>query len=273
MLKDARFRGRVVETAGFLKAHGMSEARTGVILGSGLSPLVDRVEVEHMLPYSTIPNFPIPTVVGHPGKLAKGKIGHKTLLVMQGRFHYYEGYAPQEATFPVWVMNELGVRTLIVTNAAGGINKGFHPGSLMLISDQIGLMGKNPLRGLTDVKVDMGDCYSPRLRGLAQKVAHRLGIPIRSGVLAGFSGPAYETPAEVEMARRMGADAASMSTTYEVIVAKALGMEVLGISCISNVLSSNGPRSINHGEVIAAVQRVKDKFDLLLTGLVEHLDR
>lgn len=271
MWKRNRFEVQLEETVDFLRAKGMQDVPLGVILGSGFDSFIEKVDQGCSLPYSAIPHFPYSTVQGHLGKLIQGRVGRRLLLVMQGRLHYYEGYSPTQVTFPIWVMERLGVKVLIVSTAAGGLSPSFQPGDLMLITDQISLMGKSPLWGLTYLRVDMKDCYSPSLRGLAQKVAQELRIPLREGVLAFFPGPTYETPAEAELARRMGAHAVSMSTAPEVIVARALGIEVLGISCISNILQPNRRRNLDHKEVLTTVQRAGERFTLLLLGLIECL--
>ncbi len=252
----------------------------GLILGSGLGPLADAVEDADCIPYADIPHWPIPTVTGHSGQLIAGRLEGRPVLVMQGRAHYYEGYPMDQVTLPVRVMQLLGVRILIVTNAAGGINPAFRPGDLMLIIDHIGLIGMtglNPLRGPNDDSLgprfpDMSQAYDPALRALAGQVASELGISLQRGVYICLSGPSFETPADVRFLRTIGADAVGMSTVPEVIVARHGGLRVLGISGISNVLQLGlADQPTTHDEVLAAGQIIVPRLIALLRGILRAL--
>jgi purine-nucleoside phosphorylase len=247
-----------------------------LVLGSGLGVLAERMERISVIPYGDIPNFPISTVEGHAGELIIGRAAGRPVVLMNGRFHLYEGYDAQTIAFPVRVMRALGARTLVVTNAAGGINTGFQPGDLMLIEDHINLTGKNPLIGPNDEQIgprfpDMSEAYGRRLRELAQQAADEQGISLVRGVYAGLLGPSYETPAEIRMLRALGADAVGMSTVNEVIAARHAGMEVLGISCISNMAAGILPRPLSHREVMETAERVKEKFLSLVLAILPKL--
>ncbi|MDP4083798.1 MAG: purine-nucleoside phosphorylase [Bacillota bacterium] len=256
---------KIQNAAQFLKSKYTRKPKLGLILGSGLGVLADEINNPVKIPYSEIPDFPVSTVEGHAGQLVFGQLNTVEVVAMQGRFHYYEGYSFDKVTFPVRVMKELGVEMLIVTNAAGGVNESFSPGDLMLISDHINNMGSNPLMGPNDTRIgvrfpDMSEAYSNRLRVLAKEVASRLNINIKEGVYVGFTGPSYETPAEIKMVRTIGGDAVGMSTVPEVIVARHSGIEVLGISCISNMAAGILDQPLNHEEVIETTERVKANF-------------
>lgn len=248
----------------------------GLILGSGLGALGDEVENPIVVPYEQIPNFPQSTVEGHAGQLVMGTLKGKKVLVMQGRFHYYEGYSIQDVTLPVKVMKKLGVDKLIVTNAAGGINRNFHPGDLMLITDHINLTGNNPLLGPNDNELgprfpDMSEAYNKSLRQVALTVAKEQNLNLQQGVYVGLTGPTYETPAEIRYLGIIGGDAVGMSTVPEVIVANYLGMQVLGISCISNMAAGILDRKLDHSEVMETAEKVKTHFLQLVKGIVEKL--
>ncbi len=250
--------------------------KTGLILGSGLGDLADEMTDKVIIPYEEIPGFLRSTVEGHKGRLVAGYLEGQACLAMQGRFHYYEGYDLKQVTLPVRVMKELGIMQLIVTNAAGGINYSFQPGDLMVITDHINLMGANPLRG-PNVEdqgprfPDLSQAYSLRLQKLALQVAEALNIPIKQGVYIGVSGPSYETPAEIRMFRALGADAVGMSTVPEVIVARHCGLEVLGISCISNMAAGILDQPLSHEEVVETANRVKTTFTQLVKGILARL--
>lgn len=249
----------------------------GIILGSGLGSFAEQVENPLVIPYKEIPNFPVSTVPGHAGRLVAGTIGSKKVLVLQGRFHYYEGYEMYEVTFPVRVMKSLGLEGLIVTNAAGGINGNFHPGDIVLIKDHINLMGENPLRGGNISKhgtrfPDLSEAYHSAWREKALKVMEQSGIKPQEGVYAGLSGPSYETPAEIRYLRNIGADLVGMSTVPEVIVANHVGMKVLGISCVTNMAAGILPQKLNHEEVIATADRIEKTFVEFVRKLVITLD-
>lgn len=266
----------VMEAVAFIRSRVSLAPAIAVILGSGLSEFVARVEEPVEFAYSAIPCWPTATVVGHPGRLVIGRIARRPVAVLAGRAHYYEGVPMDRVTLPVRVVARLGVRTLIATNAAGGINPGFEPGTLMVIDDHLNLMGTNPLVGPNDERFgprfpDMTEAYSPRLRQVADQAAAALGIGVRHGVYAAVAGPSYETPAEIRALRILGADAVGMSTVPEVIVARHMGVEVLGISCITNPAAGVRPRPLSHDEVIETAARVGAAFGALLTGIIERL--
>jgi len=247
----------------------------GLILGSGLGILAEEIKDAVAIPYSEIPNFPVSTVHGHAGQLVIGQLSGKTVIAMQGRFHHYEGYTMDKVTFPVRVMKLLGVEKLIVTNAAGGVNKDFTPGDLMLITDHINMMG-NPLIGANDERFgprfpDMSTAYDREFQQLARTVAADLNIKIQEGVYLGLTGPTYETPAEIRMIRTLGGDAVGMSTVPEVIVANHSSMRVLGISCITNMAAGILDQPLNHEEVIETTEKVKNTFLLYVKELVKNL--
>lgn len=237
--------------------------------------LANQIVADKVIPYSEIPHFPQSTVEGHQGQLVIGKLKGKNVIAMQGRFHYYEGYAMEQVTFPVRVMQALGVHSLIVTNAAGGINTNFQPGDLMVITDHINNFGTNPLIGPNEASLerfpDMSHAYDRAYIKKAFEGAKKLDIPLKEGVYAGNTGPTYETPAEVNMLRILGADAVGMSTVPEVIVAKHVGMRVLGISCISNMAAGILNKPLSHEEVIETTERVKEGFLELVQYLIQAL--
>ncbi|WP_350344706.1 purine-nucleoside phosphorylase [Proteinivorax tanatarense] len=248
----------------------------GLILGSGLGVLAEEIEESVKIPYSEIPNFPVSTVSGHAGQLVLGRLGGKNVIAMQGRFHFYEGYRQQELTLPVRVMRLLGTEKVIITNAAGGVNKDFKVGQLMLIEDHINLTGSNPLIGknldhLGPRFPDMSQAYNPELKKIADDAAQKLDINLRKGVYAGFSGPNYETPSEIKMCRKLGADAAGMSTVPEVTVAVHCGMEVLGISCITNMAAGILDVKLDHKEVIEVTQKVRKDFIKLVKEILNQM--
>jgi purine-nucleoside phosphorylase len=269
---------RAWEAADAIRARSVrpGEARIAVILGSGLGAFADSLQQRVIIPYHEIPHFPRSTVVGHVGQLVLGLAHGIPVVVMQGRFHYYEGYDLWQVTFPIRVMGLLGVRRLIVTNAAGGINQRFRPGSLMVIRDHINLMGANPLRGPNDERFgprfpDMTDVYSAALCEMVRQEARELGIALEEGVYVAVSGPSYETPAEIRMLRTLGADAVGMSTVPEAIVARQMGMEVLGLSVITNLAAGVIDRPLHHDEVLEAAERLGPRLTELLRRLVVRL--
>lgn len=269
-------RTAIEQAAQFLKEKFPTPPQIGLILGSGLGVLADEIQQAIKIPYSDIPNFPVSTVEGHAGQLVYGQLEGATVVVMQGRFHYYEGYSFDKVTFPVRVMKALGVEQLIVTNAAGGVNESFEPGDLMIISDHINNMAGNPLIGPNDSSLgvrfpDMTEAYSKRLRQLAKDVANEIGLRVREGVYVANTGPAYETPAEIRMIRIMGGDAVGMSTVPEVIVARHAGMEVLGISCISNMAAGILDQPLTHDEVIETTEKVKADFLRFVKAIVRNM--
>ncbi len=249
----------------------------GIILGSGLGKLADLAEDSLIIKYEDIPHFPVSTVAGHSGKLIVGKIASKTVMMMQGRFHYYEGYEMNEVTFPVRVMQVLGIKNLIVTNAAGGVNKEFRPGDLVLIKDHLNLMGANPLRGanLSDLGArfpDLSEAFNQEWRKKALNLMPKVGLEPKEGVYAAVSGPSYETPSEILYLRTIGADLVGMSTAPEVIVANHGGMKVLGISCVTNMAAGVLPEKLSHNEVIATTQRIEQQFVGFVKALIGILE-
>lgn len=256
------------ETAAFIQNNGVGVVEFGLILGSGLGELADEIADATIIDYKDIPHFPVSTVVGHAGKLVYGTLSGKKVLAMQGRFHYYEGNDLQTVTYPVRVMKMLGAHSLVVTNACGGVNESFAPGDLMLITDHINYMGNNPLIGENEENLgprfpDMSHAYDEEYRSKLKEVAEKKKLHLQEGVYMAFSGPTYETPAEVRMARIMGADAVGMSTVPEVIVAVHSGLRVLGISCITN-LAAGMQANLNHKEVVETTERVKEDFKALV---------
>ena len=252
------------------------KADIGVILGSGLGEYAEALEDAVKLPYSEIPGFPRSTVAGHAGMWCCGTLHGKRVVMMQGRFHYYEGYGMKDVTLPVRVMQKIGVKTLIVTNAAGGVNLGYHPGELMVIGDIFSMTAQNPLIGpnldaFGPRFPDMSCAFDKELRALAHECANEQGFALREGVYAQMTGPTYETPAEIRILRTLGADAVGMSTVPEVIVARHGGMRVLGISCITNMAAGILDQPLNHAEVTETANRVKGQFRNLLDGIIEKM--
>lgn len=252
------------------------KADIGVVLGSGLGDYAEALEDAVKLPYSEIPGFPRSTVAGHAGMWCCGTLYGKRVVMMQGRFHYYEGYGMKDVTLPVRVMQKIGVKTLIVTNAAGGVNLGYHPGELMVIGDMFSMTAQNPLIGpnldaFGPRFPDMSCAFDKELRALAHECANEQGFALREGVYAQMTGPTYETPAEIRMLRTLGADAVGMSTVPEVIVARHGGMRVLGISCITNMAAGILDQPLNHAEVTETANRVKGQFRNLLDRIIEKM--
>ena len=267
---------KFAETKKYISNAITDEPEIGIILGSGLGFLVEEIQNPILLPYNDIPHFPVTTVEGHKGQLAIGKFENKNVVMMQGRFHYYEGYSMEDVVYPVRVMGQLGIKNLIITNAAGGVNVDFQPGDLMLIKDHINLMGANPLIGpnikqFGDRFPDMSEAYNPVLREIAVSTAKDLAINIQDGVYAGVTGPSYETPAEIRYLRTIGADAVGMSTVPEVIIANHMGINVLGISCITNMAAGVLPEKLNHDEVVETANKAKDTFIKLVKGVVGRI--
>jgi purine-nucleoside phosphorylase len=252
--------------------------KVGIILGSGLGAFGDVLEGANKIPYSDLPNFPLSGVPGHAGRLVLGSLGGQPIVAMQGRVHYYEGYSPQEVAFPARVLCALGIKSLVVTNAAGGINLGFQVGDLMCITDHLNLAGYNPLIGPNDSKLgprfpDMSHAYEPKLRELLGQAAAATGVRLREGVYACLSGPSYETPAEIRMLRTLGADAVGMSTVPEVIAAAHMGVKVAGISCITNLAAGIGQHKLSHDEVAEVATRVRGTFQRLLERFLPDVAR
>lgn len=266
----------IQESADYIRAKVGHKPTIAIILGSGLGDLADEIQNSVKIPYTGIPHFPISTVVGHEGQLVIGELEGKTILAMQGRFHYYEGYPMTDVTYAIRVMKMIGIEQLIVTNAAGAVDPSFVPGDLMLITDHINLSGSNPLigRNMEHFGVrfpDLSNAYSLGLRNIALEVAKEEEIDLKEGVYTFMSGPTYETPAEVRMVRLMGGDAVGMSTAPEVIVAVHSGIEVVGISCLTNMAAGILNQPLNHEEVVETSQRVKVKFTTLIKGLLGRM--
>lgn len=267
---------KIAETVDSIRSRCRLQPALGLILGSGLGAFAESFQERTTIPYSSLANFPSSTVVGHPGNLVIGKVEGVPVAALQGRVHLYEGYSVEDVSFPARVLGLLGIRQLIVTNAAGGINTGFHPGDLMLITDHINLTGANPLIGLNLDQLgprfpDMSEAYDSGMRAIALEAARQQGIGLRQGVYIGLKGPSYETPAEIRMCRVLGADAVGMSTIPEVIVANHMGIRVLGISCITNMAAGILPQKLTHKEVMDTAEQVRDKFQVLLQSIIPKL--
>ena len=262
---------RIQETAAFLKGKMHTHPETAIILGSGLGKLVDEITDKYEINYTDIPHFPVSTVEGHSGKLIFGKLGDKDIMAMQGRFHFYEGYSMKEVTFPVRVMRELGIKTLFVSNAAGGMNPDFEIGDLMIITDHINFFPEHPLRG-KNIEYgprfpDMSEAYNKELIRKANEIAAEKGIKVQHGIYIGTQGPTYETPAEYKMFRILGADAVGMSTVPEVIVANHCGIQVFGISVITDLGVEGKIVEVTHEDV----QKAADQAQPLMTTIMREL--
>ncbi len=268
---------RATEAARFVSAKAQSRsARVAVVLGSGLGGVADAVQAGVEIPYSEIPHFVGSTVEGHDGKLIIGSCGGVDVVLMKGRFHFYEGYSMDEVTLPVRVFNLMGIRSLVLTNAAGGTASHLSPGSLMAITDHINLMGENPLRGPNDDRFgprfqDMTSVYAPAYIEAAHEVAREIGVVLSEGVYMALRGPTYETPAEIRMMRKMGADAVGMSTVPEATVAHHCGMKVLAISCITNVAAGLTSAEINHSEVMEVGKRAGRQLAELIVRVIPRI--
>jgi purine-nucleoside phosphorylase len=264
---------RVQAAAAFVRDHIPAAPEIAVVLGSGLGDFASHVEDAVVTPYESIPGWPPATVIGHAGKLVAGTVRGRRVAVLSGRAHFYEGHPMANVVFATRVVGALGVKTLLLTNAAGGINTSFSQGALMVIDDHINLVGTNPLIGPNDERFgprfpDMTEVYSTRLRDVASRAAQRNGLALAHGVYVGLHGPSYETPAEIRYLRAIGADAVGMSTVAEAIAARHVGMEVLGISCITNMAAGVLPQPLNHAEVMETAQRVRGAFIALLEEIV-----
>lgn len=267
---------KIQETADYLKGIIIKNPKTGIILGTGLGNLVTQITDKQEIPYETIPNFPVSTVEGHSGKLIIGKLGETEVLAMQGRFHYYEGYNMKEVTFPVRVMYALGIRTLLVSNASGGMNPGFEIGDLMIITDHINLFPEHPLRGKNFNELgtrfpDMSEAYSKDLIFKAKSIAKKHDIKVVEGVYVGTTGPTFETPSEYKYFRIIGGDAVGMSTVPEVIVANHAGMKVFGISIITDLGVPGKIVEVTHEEVQEIGNNVQPLMTLIMKELVNDL--
>ena len=265
---------RILSAADFIRSQISLRPTVGLVLGSGLGDFANTLEDAVRIPYSDIPNFPVPTVPGHSGALVFGRKCGQDVVVLQGRIHYYEGLPQQEITLPIRVLAALGVKTLVLTNACGGVNLSFHPGDLMLICDHINLSGSSPLLGpnldtFGPRFPDMSDLYTAALRSAIKEKAAAAGISLQEGVYAMYPGPNYETPAEIRMFRILGADTVGMSTVPEALVAGHCGMQVVGVSCITNMAAGVLPVKLSHAEVIKTADRVHDVFHKLVDLILE----
>jgi purine-nucleoside phosphorylase len=268
---------RAEHAARVIRARGSEDARVALVLGSGLGAFADELQDAQAIAYEEIPGFSRSTVEGHAGKLVLGRVEGVPVVAMQGRFHYYEGYSFDEVIFPVRTFGALGIKSVVLTNAAGGINISFDQGALMVISDHLNLMGVNPLRGPHDARYgerfpDMTEVYARDYQETAVEEAHAMGLELRRGIYAALSGPSYETPAEIRMLRILGADAVGMSTVPEAIAARQMGIKVLGISCITNMAAGVVVgEQINHQDVMETGVRVHDTFKELLRRVIPKL--
>lgn len=267
---------RAEHAAREIRARYGEEVRVALVLGSGLGGFADELENSVAIPYEEIPGFARSTVEGHAGRLVLGSIEGVPVAAMQGRFHYYEGYSLEEVTFPVRVFGAMGVKTLVLTNAAGGVNIALEPGALMLISDHLNLFGASPLRGANDERFgprfpDMTEVYSKDCQQIVLRAAGEMNLEMRRGTYAGLPGPAYETPAEVRMLRALGADAVGMSTVPEAIIARHMNLRVVGVSCIANHAAGVLDRPIVHEDVMEVGARVRARFGELLRRSIPHL--
>jgi len=275
---------QVSEAASYLKSKlGSLRSRIGIVLGSGLGEVADAVAEPVAVSYSQIPHFPQSTVEGHSGRIVAGLLGEVSVVVMQGRVHYYEGYSPQQVTFPMRVLGALGLQAVILTNAAGGIQEGYRVGQLIALSDHINFMGWNPLVGPNEPRFaarfgaglrfpDMTEAYSKPLRALAQEAAKEEKFELAEGVYLAVSGPSYETPAEIRAFRTLGATLVGMSTVPETIVARHMGIEVLGISCVTNLAAGLGTKPLSQQEVIETGRQVEHRLTRLLQRLIPKID-
>lgn len=267
----------IEEAKQFIQSKTDVTPNVGIILGSGLGDLADTLEDATSIPYSEIPYFSSSAAVGHANELVIGKLKGQPVVAMKGRYHYYEGYTLDEVTFPVRVINALGADNLIITNACGAVNTSFNPGELMLITDHINLVGKNPLMGPNNDDLgtrfpDVSEVYNKNLRQIAKSAAEEQGTTMQEGVYAWWSGPIYETPAEIRMIRTLGADAVGMSTVPEAVVAVHSGMNVLGISCLTNMACGILDQPLSHDEVIEVAAQVRSKFTHLVETVISRVE-
>jgi len=268
---------KVTESVEFINQKSKIKPKVAIILGTGLGRLAEDIEEKEIIPYSEIPNFPVSTVQSHSGNLVLGKLGNKEVVAMQGRFHYYEGYSLKEVTFPVRVMKSLGADIIIISNAAGGMNRSFKRGDLMVITDHINLFGDNPLIGPNDEELgprfpDMSEAYSRKFIELTKKVALKKRIRLQEGIYAGLTGPTLETPAEYRFLAKIGADAVGMSTVPEVIVANHMGMKVLGISCITDLAIDGVIEGVSLEEILQIASDAEPVMTKLVKKVIEKID-
>ncbi len=264
------------EAAQFIGQRTRLRPRIALVLGSGLGAFAESLKDPTVIPYKDIPHFPVSTAIGHAGRLVVGKCAGVPVAAMQGRAHFYEGYAIQQVVFPTRVLKLLGVKTLLLTNAAGGINRRMRQGGLMLIRDHLNLQGTNPLVGPNDERFgprfpDMTEAYSKKLRAIALRMARKQKLRLYEGVYAALHGPSYETPAEIRALARLGADAVGMSTVPEVIAANHMGMQALGISCVTNMAAGLSKKKLSHDEVLETGERVGKQFSAFLAALIPEL--
>ncbi len=267
---------KIDQAADYIRNRAKQQPRVGVILGSGLGDVVDSLDVLDVLEYGEIPNTPSSGVAGHKGRAVLASVGGESILILQGRVHYYEGWSMQDVVFLARVLGRLGIEKAIVTNAAGGVNVDFHPGDLMLISDHINLFGTNPLLGANADELgvrfpDMSEAYPADLRLIAKNAAQEQGLSLKEGVYVGVSGPSYETPAEIRAFRVLGGDAVGMSTVPEVIALSHMSIPVLGVSCITNMAAGILPRKLTHDEVIETTAHVREDFSRLLVTVLGRM--
>ncbi len=267
---------KTAETKRFIETLTGLKPEIGIVLGTGLGNFTSQMEISHSIPYENIPNFPVSTVQGHQGRMIFGKVGGKTCLALQGRFHYYEGYSMQEVTFPVRVLAAMGIRYLFLSNASGGTNPSYSVGDVMIIEDHINLTGQNPLRGPNDERLgprfpDMSEVYDKKLIALAKKVAAEKAIHYQCGVYAAVTGPNYETPAEYRYIRKIGADAVGMSTVPEAIVARHMGLPCFAVSVISDLGVEGKIEKITHEGVIDAASLAEPLMTKMIIGMIENL--
>ena len=264
------------DAVAFVRSKTKTAPHIGVVLGSGLGSVVDSVKTETVIPYGEIPGAKAATVIGHSGQMVIGTIGNVPIVILSGRMHFYEGYEMNQVMLLSRVIGRLGIKKLVVTNAAGGINTSYKPGDLMIISDHINMMGANPLRGpnIDDLGLrfpDMTEAYPEDLRKIAREVGKKLGLKLQEGVYLALSGPTYETPAEIRAFRTLGADAVGMSTVPEVVAMAHMNIPVLGISCITNMAAGVLKQKLHHQEVMDTTQRVAKDFTALVVGILERL--
>jgi purine-nucleoside phosphorylase len=267
---------QVKQSAEAIRSRVREMPQVAIVLGSGLGDFAGSLTDPVTMPYGELPHWPVSRVIGHEGKLVVGRSRGRPIAALAGRSHAYEGHDMPTVTFPVRVLGLLGIKTLIITNAAGGINTGFSQGALMVIDDHINLMGTNPLAGSNDDRFgprfpDMTEVYASRLRTIADRAGKAMALRLPHGIYIALLGPSYETPAEIRYLRTIGADAVGMSTVPEAIVARHMGMEVLGISCITNMAAGVLPKPLDHAEVMETARRVRGQFIALLEGIIEQL--
>ncbi|MFW6410066.1 MAG: purine-nucleoside phosphorylase [Halanaerobiales bacterium] len=267
---------KVKNACDWLEAKGVKKPETGLILGSGLGDLIEDIKKEDEFVYDDIPDFPVSTVSDHAGKLVFGKYADQNLVIMNGRCHYYEGYSLKEVVRPVRIMKYMGIKNLIITNAAGSINKNYGPGDIMLITDHLNYSGDNPLRGENIAEFgprfpDMTTAYTPQLQDLARNTAEDMDMKLKEGVYGWYKGPSFETPTEIKALRKLGADAVGMSTVPEVIAASHMKLNVLGLSCLTNMAAGILDQPLSSEEVLETAQKVKPVFKKLLKNILKEI--